>query len=306
VGMAGKKEDTSILVRKAVELAGGLDFIREGDSVLIKPNLNTGDPYPASTNPEVVYEVIKMVYEKRPSRILVGDRSSFWTDTLSCMKQNGLYDAVKQAGAEAFPFEEDEWIDIVNPYTANWKKGFKIPEIIKKVDHIISIPVLKTHTIATFSMAIKNWVGIIAPGDRTMDLHLFNHKEPTFGSMLAEIHTARKPSFIVTDCTRAFVKEGPTKGTVAEPGIVYATSDIVANDIVGLSLLKTLGTEDSIQDVSVWSHSQIRRAAELGLGIKNANNIRLKYDGIDNIESIIYNISGLPMNILMRLRELFL
>ncbi len=90
VGMAGNRDSTYSLVRKAVGLAGGMGFIKKGDSVLIKPNLNTGDPPPASTNPEVVYEVIRMVKEKMPSRIVVGDRSSFWSDTLSCMKQNGL------------------------------------------------------------------------------------------------------------------------------------------------------------------------------------------------------------------------
>jgi uncharacterized protein (DUF362 family) len=297
VGMAGNRDNTSSLVRKAVELAGGLDFIKQGDSVLIKPNLNSGDPHPASTNPEVIYEVIRMVQGKRPSRIIVGDRSSFWTDTLSCMRQNGLYDAVRQTGAEVFPFEEDDWIDIRPEDAVHWRNGFKIPEIIKETDHIISIPVLKTHYIATFSMAIKNWVGIIAPKDRTMDLHLFNQKEPTFGNMLAEIHLARKPSFIVTDCTRAFVEEGPSEGKVAEPNIVYATSDIVANDIVGLSILKSLGTESRIQDASVWSHPQIRRAAELGLGIKNTENLRLKYSGIEDIDNIILGISDFPIRL---------
>ena len=298
VGMAGNRYSTYSLVRKAVELAGGMDFIKKGDSVLIKPNLNTGDPPPASTNPEVVYEVIRMVKEKKPSRIVVGDKSSVWSDTLSCMKQNGLYDVIKQTGSEVFPFDEDKWISVRPADAVTWKNGFKIPKIIKEVDHIISIPVLKTHSIATFSMAIKNWVGIISPKDRTIGLHLFNQKEPTFGNMIAEIHLARKPSFIVTDCTKAFVEEGPSKGKVAEPNIVYATSDIVANDIVGLSLLKSLGTEDRIQNISVWEHPQIKRAAELGLGINSSSKLKLRYSGIDDIKTIILNLSDLPLKML--------
>ena len=147
VGMAGNRYSTYSLVRKAVELAGGMDFIKKGDSVLIKPNLNTGDPPPASTNPEVVYEVIRMVKEKKPSRIVVGDKSSVWSDTLSCMKQNGLYDVIKQTGSEVFPFDEDKWIGVRPADAVTWKNGFKIPKIIKEVDHIISIPVLKTHSL---------------------------------------------------------------------------------------------------------------------------------------------------------------
>ncbi len=117
--------------------------------------------------------------------------------------------------------------------------------------------------------------------------------------MLAEIHLVRKPSFIVTDCTKGFVEEGPSKGKVAEPNIVYATSDIVANDIVGLSLLKTLGTEDRIQNISVWEHPQIKRAAELGLGINSSSNLKLRYSGIDDIKTIVLNISDLPLRMFM-------
>jgi uncharacterized protein (DUF362 family) len=303
VGMAGNNENTADLVKKAVGLAGGLDFINKGDTVLIKPNLNTGDPFPASTNPAVVYEVIKMVKEKKPFRILVGDRSNIWHDTLDCMKQNGLYDAINQAGATALPFEEDEWIALSPENAVNWRKGFSVPRTIKEADHVISIPVLKTHSIAAFSIAIKNWVGITLSKDRTLTLHR-NHEEPFFGSMLAEVHLARKPSFIVTDCTRAFVEDGPTKGKAVDPGIIYATSDIVANDIVGLALLQALGTESRIQDVSVWSHPQIIRAAELGLGIKNANSLRLKYSGIDLIYHIVFSISNTPLSLFANWKEL--
>jgi uncharacterized protein (DUF362 family) len=122
--------------------------------------------------------------------------------------------------------------------------------------------------------------------------------------MLAEVHLARKPSFIVTDCTRAFVEEGPTKGKAVDPGIIYATSDIVANDIVGLALLQALGTEARIQDVSVWSHPQIIRAAELGLGIKNANNLRLKYSGIELIDHVVFSISNTPLSFFANWKEL--
>lgn len=303
VGMAGNGEDTASLVRKAVELAGGLDFINEDETVLIKPNLNTGDPFPASTNPEVVYEVIKMVREKNPFRILVGDRSSVWSDTLACMKQNGLFDAINQAGATAFPFEEHEWMEVRPDNADNWSRGFSVPKVINEADHVISIPVVKTHRIAAFSMAIKNWVGLTLPRDRTLDLHL-KHKEPVFGNKLAEIHLARKPSFIVTDCTRAFVEEGPTEGKAVDPGIVYAASDIVANDVVGLALLQALGTEARIQDVSVWSHPQITRAAELGLGIGNANSLRIKYSGVDLIDSIVFSISNTPLSLFASWKEI--
>lgn len=69
-----------------------------------------------------------------------------------------------------------------------------------------------------------------------------------------------------------------------------ATSDVIANDVLGLALLKTLGTIDKIQNNSVWEQPQVKRAVELGLGVKNRNEIQIKSDGVKEIENIIVNI----------------
>ena len=290
IGISFSEDSIEKKVNTAVELAGGLGFIRKGSIVLLKPNLNTGDPNPASTNPEVVRHVIRMVRKQNPSAILVGDRSSFWTDTINCMKQNGVYDIAGEEGAELYPFEADEWIKVRPELAHNWKNGFTIPKGINMVDYIISLPVVKTHSIATFTMAIKNWVGILQPKERTVDLHMFNNKKDIFGYMLAELHLARVPDFIIMDGTRAFVDGGPTEGTAVDANVIVASDNIVANDICGLAILKSLGTNKRIQDRSVWDHPQIARAVELGLGIKYIKNIEINSDNSFNAGRIISNL----------------
>ncbi|MGD9648187.1 MAG: hypothetical protein AB7U73_20925, partial [Pirellulales bacterium] len=42
-------------VRRAVELSGGLDFIKPEQTVLIKPNVTGAAMSPTTTNPEVLY-----------------------------------------------------------------------------------------------------------------------------------------------------------------------------------------------------------------------------------------------------------
>ena len=164
VGIAGSGSTSSLWtqVEKAVALAGGLSFIRKGSTVLIKPNFNTGDPHPASTNPEVIRHVIRLVKSQDPYAILIGDRSSYWSDTLKCMKKNGVYEVAEQEGAELYPFDNTEWVKISPAKAKAWPKGFTVPKILTEVDYVISMPVIKTHSIATFTMAIKNWVGILA------------------------------------------------------------------------------------------------------------------------------------------------
>ncbi|HUW23851.1 MAG TPA: DUF362 domain-containing protein [bacterium] len=270
-------------VRRAINLAGGLDFIKSGESVLIKPNVNSDDPHPGTTNPEVVFEVVNMVREKGAKRIIVADRSNPWWDTLKAMKKVGIYEAAVKGGAEVVVFSKGDYVKVNPENSYHWPNGFRIPKLVKQVDHIISLPVAKTHIIADFTMGIKNWVGLIPPSDRKY-LHL--EKKDYFASMLSEIHLARKPSFLVMDATKVFVSGGPSHGDIARPGLVMATSDLVANDVTGLALLKTLGTIEEIQKKSVWDQPQIKRAVELGLGINSPSEIILKTYGIPEEEKI--------------------
>ena len=80
-----KDSDESYAVARAIELAGGLDFLSPGDSVLLKLALNSSNPFPATTSPFVVSELIALLKERRAGDIFVGDKSPVWEDTISCM-----------------------------------------------------------------------------------------------------------------------------------------------------------------------------------------------------------------------------
>jgi len=284
VGMArgGSVADS---VRRAVNLAGGLDFIMSGESVLIKPNVNSDDAHPGTTNPEVVLEIVRMVREREPKRIIVADRSNPWWDTLKAMKKVGIYEACMEGGSEVTVFGEGDYVKVSPEGSRYWTQGFYFPHLAISADHVISLPVAKTHTIADFTMGIKNWVGLIHPSDRKY-LHSRDREKGLFGSMLSEIHLTRKPSFLVMDATKVFVSGGPSRGDMVQPDLVIASSDLVANDVVGLALLKTLGTIEEIQNKSVWVQPQINRAVELGLGIKKASQILLRTYNVPEKEKI--------------------
>ncbi|HEY2839077.1 MAG TPA: DUF362 domain-containing protein, partial [Pirellulales bacterium] len=90
-------------VRRAVELSGGMDFIKPEQTVLIKPNVTGAIPSPTTTNPEVLYAVIKLVSERGAKRIIVADRSfsalfsTATPKTIDVMKKVGHVEAVNQA-----------------------------------------------------------------------------------------------------------------------------------------------------------------------------------------------------------------
>jgi len=273
-------------LRRAVALAGGLDFIAPGAVVLLKPNVNSPDPFPFTTNPEVVYEAVRLVWERDPRRVIVGDRSWYKDPSLHCLRRTGIYDAAGDAGAEVIPFDDGPWQPVHPEGADHWPEGYSIPGLFSLVDHIISLPVVKAHRYATFTMALKNLVGCIRPEERLGYLHSGGHQEPRLGSLIAEIGLAVRPSLVIMDATRALVTGGPTAGDVAQPGIILASPDPVANDAVGLALLQHLGTTPAIAGKPPWEQPQLKRAAELGLGAPGPEAVALVGEGVPELEEL--------------------
>lgn len=75
--LAGAAGGTDIkeTIREAVSLIGGFGKLDlKGKSVLVKPNVVSGEKNPATTNPEVVRAVVKLLYEEGASKVYVGLR----------------------------------------------------------------------------------------------------------------------------------------------------------------------------------------------------------------------------------------
>ena len=67
------------------------------------------------------------------------------------------------------------------------------------------------------------------------------------------------------DGTQCWIAGGPYSGELREPNVIIAGDDRVAVDVVGASVIRSMGSE-LLRDFPVWSHRQIGRAVELGLG----------------------------------------
>lgn len=282
VGLA-RQDKVAQMVRTAVELAGGFGSL-SGATILIKPNVNSGDPHPASTNPAVVGAVVEMVMQERPKRVIVADHSNPGTGkTLDNMQRVGIYQAASQAGAEVVGLEAVEWIRVAPQGASSWPEGFRVPKLLEEIDYLITLPVVKTHSIASYSMSLKNTVGLIHPSSRSI---LHSQREPTFGAMIAEINLARPADFVVMDATRAFLSGGPASGKVAEPGIILASRDLLAADAAGLALLKHLGATPAVQDRHIWDQPQMARGRELGLGVTSFQDFSLSAHGVAEVEAI--------------------
>jgi uncharacterized protein (DUF362 family) len=270
-----KTTDRAAGTQQAIDLLQPSSF--SGKRVFIKPNYNTGDPAPAATDPAVLEALIQTAQRDRARQIQIGDRSGM-ADTRAAMQQKQAFKLADQYGLEAMVFDElgrDNWRYFPAEGT-NWSKGFAVARPVLDADAIVNTCCLKTHRFGGhFTLSLKNTVGMVAkyvPGDPHNYMTEL-HRSANQRYMIAEINRTYRPSLVLLDGVEAFVNGGPASGQVARPGVILASTDRIAIDAVGIALLRSLGTTPQVAQGSIWQLDQIRRAADLGLGAINADQI---------------------------------
>ncbi len=101
-------------------------------NVILKPNFNTADPPPASTDITLIRELI--VKLKDNNNVSIVERSGP-ANTRKTMEEKGLFKLQNELGGfEIVDLSQPdiEWVQIENKSTKHWKKGFLFPTRILK------------------------------------------------------------------------------------------------------------------------------------------------------------------------------
>jgi uncharacterized protein (DUF362 family) len=239
-------------VREAAEAATDFSWLSKGDAVFIKPVLNSGNLYPATTSPEAIAAMTSLLIEKGAGRVIVGDMSGIEHVKLTpegvrgssreLMKSCGMAKAALKAGAELFFPEEAGWNAFYEDMPvsgSNWKGGLMMPKILRQVDHIVLMPRCARHVLAGSTLGLKAAVGYW----RT-DTRLEYHRDAaTFQEKTAEGNTVgtllKKQRLVLTAADKILTSFGPDKGYMVMPetGLMIASESVVAHDMTSLAWL---------------------------------------------------------------------
>jgi uncharacterized protein (DUF362 family) len=257
-------------VRRAVALAGGMAFIQPGETVVLKPAVNSAQRYPATTDPETVWVIAELVKEAGGAPF-VADRTMFLRSTETAFRETGILDAAEQAGIPCRALEDDDSVAIQHPLAEHWRgNAIRIYEPVAAADHIINLCTPRTHFAGDFTMSLKNNVGVVNGVSR-----LPMHVPWGLKDRLAEISLVVRPSLIVMDGREGFTDGGPDAGDLARPGFIAAGSDPVAIDAIGLAHLRLEGANAAIGERSIWTIPMMKRAIEIGAGVGSGDAIAL-------------------------------
>lgn len=255
------KGDLRQSIERSLSLLGNSlgNVFHRGDKVMVKPNFNSADPFPASTDMSFLRTFIEMLLETG-SKVTIGESSGgIWRPTRNVLLKKGVYELAAALSVELIAFEDfpDQWVRI--KINGDFLKEVTMPRSAYESDKFVYLPCLKTHSLAGYSGALKLAFGFVHPGERRR-FH-FNFRE----EKLAEISLCWQPDLIMMDGRKAFVTGGPNSGKIVEPDLILASGDLTAIDVEAVKILNSFHVKNKLP-ADPWQSTQITTALKHHLG----------------------------------------
>jgi len=255
------------LVRAALDRYGGISsWVHSGDVVVIKPNLAWArqPAQAATTSPEVLAAVIRICQQANPKRIVVVEHSC---DTASvAFDISGAKQVCQELSVPLISLSHENMYQQVSLPAGRNIHTDQVATDILECDVYINLPIVKSHSGAVATIALKNQMGAVwdrgayhqagAGSARGLNLH----------QNIAGLAASLRPTLNIVDATRILVTGGPQgPGKVEERNTVLVSADMVAIDAYAVQLL---GYKP--QDVPY-----IGLAAEAGVGKSDLSAIKV-------------------------------
>jgi len=260
-------------ISKAVKKMGGFGkALKKTDKILIKPNMNTADPWPGGgTDPEFLEALIQVLQAEGYTKLTVADTCGPWGPTERVIKKVGYDSVCMRNKVPLNDWDKMKWMNIRNEkaeFLGKFADGdgtVGYPEDLRNYDKVIYSPVMKTHFLGHITMSLKLSVGILHRADRGAHLHNYNHI--FVGQQAAEINLPFRPDLIIMDGRRSFISGGPSHGELVKPGFIVASGDQLANDVMGIRILQEWypRVQNKIT-MDAWRVNQISQAVKLNIG----------------------------------------
>lgn len=257
VGIAICKDyDYDKVIKEVADLLSKLHVLKDlkPGKVLLKTNLlKKNKPEDGvTTHPFVVEGVARYLIEKG-FQVVIGDSPGgpFNKAILrSVYEASGIADVAKRCGCE-LNYETE--VVSVKPPNATLLNNLKLVKAFTEVDYVVSCAKLKTHTMMTYTGAVKNLFGMI-PGVTKADYHLKMNDPDNFANMLIDICDYVEPIFSIIDGIEAMEGDGPSAGDIRELGLVLVGDNPYALDAVACKIT-------GIEHVPTILHAQKRSLA---------------------------------------------
>ncbi|MCD4718509.1 MAG: DUF362 domain-containing protein [Desulfobacula sp.] len=247
-------------LKKAIDIAGGIEEISGNSKVFIKPNFVVwfdGVPFPkygVLTTARMIEDLVIFFNEHGISDLtLVEGAANINNKSKSIIAQAtkgmGLDKLSKRYGLKVIDVHESSFTDVdLDDVTLS------VNSDILNADHIINMAVLKTHTQCKVSLGIKNLKGLINIESRKKCHNPDMEKNLDFH--VSKLAKMLSPGLNIIDGIYS-LEYGPSiYGQAIRSNLIIASKDMISNDKIGATLLGY--SPEKISHIALAAASQNR------------------------------------------------
>jgi uncharacterized protein (DUF362 family) len=229
-----------VLAACLASLGGMESIVSPGQRVVIKPNITADAPASSggTTHMELVEAIVAEVQRCAPAEIVIAEGTGRFGAALeTAFLHGGWREMAARRGAtlhnlDAGPHRE---MSLENP---RYPRPLPFSDLVLNADVFISVPCLKTHISADYTVALKNSFSLTPQTQRSKI-----HREYLIEESLVDLNRIRKPDLVVVDgwdgadgVAGGNKFERPAGARLMIVGRDPVAVDVVSKEIMGLSM----------------------------------------------------------------------
>lgn len=271
-------------VEEAIDLLGGIGPLTAGkERIMLKPNLVAESPI-MTTKPEVVRTLASLL-KAAGKEVSIGEGSAAGTGfnlkgnvqyrtrsraILDPMQQYvfnqlGYTDLARSMNVPLINLHSGELVDVDLPH------GYVFDHItlhrsLTDIDMLVSVPMMKTHTLATVTLGMKNLIGLY-PGTVYYSVRAWLHDvaarahSPGVAYEIVDMVRVNKLGLTVIDASQAMEGNGPSTGDLVDMGLIIAGTNPLATDMVGAATMG-IGPQEVPTFAAAWGVGMTPRSLD--------------------------------------------
>ena len=292
-----KDDNIGYAVEEAIDLLGGMKKItRNKHRIMLKPNLVTPDPR-CTTNPEVI-KALAVLMKNAGKEVSIGEGSAaaqgfnVIEETLYHTKDPKVLDPMQQHVFDQLGYTEMAKslnVPLINLHSGELVEvevsdglvfdRISVHKSLTDIDLLCSVPMMKTHVLATVTLGMKNLIGLY-PGSEYCSVRSCLHNtslendSPGIAFEILDMVRACPPGLIVIDGSTAMEGNGPTEGELVKTDMIIAGTNPLATDMVAARIMGFEKTE-----VPTFT-----KAIESGMKPSSLDEIEIRGEKVGNVQ----------------------
>jgi uncharacterized protein (DUF362 family) len=284
---------SDLAVEEAIDLLGGIETVAQGkDRIMLKPNLVAEGP-DFTTKPGVVRTLAELM-QRSGKEVLIGEGSAAGTGfnvrggVTFRTRDREILDGMQQYVFPLINLHSGDMAEVEVPNGFVFDK-ITLHQSLTDIDLLCSVPMMKTHVLATVTLGMKNLIGLY-PGTVYYSVRSWLHDQaamaesPGVAFETIDMVRATKLELTVVDGSMAMEGDGPTGGSLIPMNVIIAGMNPLATDLVTADIMGF-----GVQEVPTFAW-----AYRAGLGPASVSDVEVRGERLENVRQPFVKPNVIP------------